>query len=49
VKCFGKSGYALSWVTRAERLGVSPQELCARFAANPARVKDQWAALAEAK
>lgn len=49
VKCFGKSGYALSWVSRAERLGVSPQELCSQFAANPARVKDQWSGLAEAK
>jgi hypothetical protein len=48
VKCFGKSGYALSWVSRAERLGVSPQELCEAFAANPNKVADKWAAL-EAK
>jgi hypothetical protein len=48
VKCFGKSGYALSWVSRAERLGVTPQELCEAFAANPNKVADKWAAL-EAK
>jgi hypothetical protein len=48
VKCFGKSGYALSWVSRAERLGVTPQELCEAFAANPSKVADKWAAL-EAK
>ena len=48
VACFGKSGYALSWVSRAERLGVTPQELCEAFAANPKRVADKWAAL-EAK
>ena len=48
VKCFGKSGYALSWVSRAERLGVTPQELCEAFAANPTKLADKWAAL-EAK
>ena len=48
VECFGKSGYGLSWVSRAECLGVTPQELCESFRGNPARVKDQWAAL-EAK
>jgi hypothetical protein len=45
VACFGKSGYALSWVNRAERLGISPQELCERFRANAAHVADQWVAL----
>jgi sRNA-binding protein len=49
VACFGKSGYALSWVSRAERLGVAPQELCEQFRTNVAQVKQQWAALAEAK
>ncbi len=48
VKCFGKSGYALSWVSRAERMGVTPQELCEAFASNPSKVADKWAAL-EAK
>lgn len=48
VACFGKSGYALSWVSRAEKLGVTPQELCERFAANAAELKKSWAAL-EAK
>jgi len=45
VACFGKSGYALSWVSRAERLGISPQELCESFRTNPAHVADQWATL----
>lgn len=45
VACFGKSGYALSWVRRAERLGITPQELCEAFRHDAARVKDQWAAV----
>lgn len=45
VACFRKSGYALSWVSRAERLGISPQELCEAFRSNPARVKEHWAAV----
>jgi hypothetical protein len=49
VACFGKSGYALSWVSRAERLGTTPQELCEQFRTNVVQVKQQWAALAEAK
>jgi hypothetical protein len=48
VKVFGKSGYALSWVSRAEKMGVTPQELCEQFAANPTKLADKWAAL-EAK
>ncbi len=46
VACFGKSGYALSWVNRADRLGITPQELCEQFRDNPAQVADRWAALA---
>jgi hypothetical protein len=30
VGCFGKTGYALSWANRAERLGITAQELCER-------------------
>ena len=47
VACFGKTGYALSWVTRAERFGINPELLCERFKTDPARVKADWAALAK--
>ena len=40
---FGKTGYALSWVARAERLGTTPEELCNRFKTDPNRVKKLWA------
>jgi hypothetical protein len=43
---FGQSGYALSWVARAERLGMPARKLCEKFASNPAAVKQSWAALA---
>jgi hypothetical protein len=46
VTCFGKSGYALSWVNRADKLGITPQELCEQFRTNPAQVADRWATLA---
>ena len=42
---FGKSGYALSWVARADRLGVTAEELCERFKPDPNRVKKLWAEL----
>ncbi len=42
---FGKTGYALSWVARADRLGITPQELCDRFKTDPNRVKKLWAEL----
>jgi len=42
---FGKTGYALSWVARADRLGITPVELCNRFKADPNRVKKLWADL----
>jgi len=42
---FGKSGYALSWVARADRLGITPEELCDRFKADPNKVKKLWAEL----
>jgi hypothetical protein len=46
---FGNSGYALSWLARAERLGITPDRLCARFKANPEGVKADWAALSAKK
>lgn len=46
IDAFGKAGYALSWVTRAQRLGIAPEELCERFKDNAAQVKKDWAALA---
>jgi len=49
IACFGKSGYTLSWVSRAERLGVTPQELCEQFRTSPTHLADKWAALSEAK
>lgn len=40
---FGKSGYALSWVARAAKMNVTPKNLCARFKADAASVKADWA------
>ena len=42
VAVFGKTGYALSWVARADRLGITPEELCDRFKTDPNRVKKLW-------
>jgi len=42
---FTKSGYALSWVTRAERLNMTPEDLCERFKADPDEVKALWAGI----
>ena len=39
---FGKTGYALSWIARADRLGITPEELCERFKTDPNRVKKLW-------
>ena len=47
IAMFGKAGYALSWVARADRLGVTPEELCDRFKTDPNRVKKLWAELTE--
>jgi hypothetical protein len=46
---FGKSGYALSWIARAARMNVTPENLCARFKAEPEQVKADWASLSEKK
>jgi len=45
IAVFGKSGYALSWIARADRLGVTPEELCERFKADSNRVKKLWSEL----
>lgn len=45
IAVFGKTGYALSWVARADRLGITLEELCDRFKADPNRVKKLWAEL----
>jgi len=43
IAVFGKSGYGLSWVARANRLGITPEQLCERFKADSNRVKKLWA------
>jgi hypothetical protein len=45
IAVIGKTGYALSWIARADRLGISPEELCDRFKTDPNRVKKLWAEL----
>jgi hypothetical protein len=45
IAVFGKTGYALSWVVRADRLGITPEELCDRLKPDPNRVKMLWAEL----
>ena len=45
MRVFGKAGYALSWIARAERLNVTPESLTEAFAADPEHVKTQWEAL----
>jgi len=42
---FGKTGYALSWVARADRLAITPEDLCDRFKTEPNRIKKPWAEL----
>jgi hypothetical protein len=46
---FGSSGYALSWLARADRLGITPERLWAKFKADPDGVKADWAALTAKK
>jgi hypothetical protein len=45
ISVFTKAGYGLSWLARAERLGITPERLCAKFKADPQGVKADWAAL----
>jgi hypothetical protein len=49
ISVFGKAGYALSWLARAERLEITPERLCAKFKADPQAVKADWAALTAKK
>jgi hypothetical protein len=46
---FGKTGYALSWVARAGRLGITPEELYDLFRTDPNRVKNLWGELTAEK
>jgi|SRR6516162_1946849 hypothetical protein len=46
IACFGKSGYAMSWISRAERLGIGSEELCERFRTNASEIKRLWEGLA---
>src|SRR5258708_33827792 len=45
IAVFGKTGYALSWVARADRLGLTPEELCDRFKTDPNTVEKLGAGL----
>ena len=42
---FGKTGYAMSWIGRAAKMGIPTEQLCEQFKVNPEQVKEQWAAL----
>jgi DNA polymerase/3'-5' exonuclease PolX len=42
---FGKTGYVLSWIAKADCLGVTPEELCDRFKTDANKVKKLWAEL----
>jgi hypothetical protein len=46
---FGKTGCALSWIARADRLGITPEELCDRFKTDANKVKKLWAELTAEK
>jgi|ERR1700723_123737 len=45
IACFGKSGYALSWIQRAERLNMTPGDLTQAFVDDPAATKRLWKSL----
>jgi hypothetical protein len=49
IRVFTNAGYALSWRARAERLGITPGRLCAKFKSDPEGVKADWAALTAEK
>ena len=40
---FGTTGYALSWVQRAVKLGITPEELCEQFVQDPDGLKVRYA------
>jgi hypothetical protein len=46
---FGTSGYALSWLARVERLGITPERLLREVQGSPEGVKADWAALTAKK
>ncbi len=39
---FGASGYAMTWIQRAAKLGLDTAELCAQFKVDAAAVKAKW-------
>jgi hypothetical protein len=43
VYVFGKTGYGLSWVNRAVKLGIPPEELCEQFKDDPDGLKVRYA------
>ncbi len=47
IATFGKSGYALSWLGRAEKMGIPSEQLCSRFKDLSTRdlVKSDWEAV----
>jgi hypothetical protein len=42
IACFGKAGYNMNWIQRAQKLGMETADLCAQFKADPAAVKAIW-------
>jgi hypothetical protein len=42
IAVFGKTGYAYSWITRGEKLGVPTEQLCEKFRAEAESVKVAW-------
>lgn len=42
IRVFGKTGYQLSWVARAVKLGIEPDQLCERFKTDPEGLKQEW-------
>jgi hypothetical protein len=49
IACFGKAGYALSWLKRAERLQMPADDLCQLFGQDPGKVRGMWANRSAAK
>jgi hypothetical protein len=47
IAVFGKSGYALSWVARAERMSMKAEDLCNDFRLDPKAVKVRWEAVSK--
>lgn len=49
IAVFGSVGYSYSWVTRAVKLGCSPEEITERFKTNPDQLANDWKAATEKK